>query len=138
MSAGLLSREQTAEQLGVGLSTVKRLIAAGDLPTVKIGRRTLIDPRDLRALVDRHRSDAPPAEPDVPSHRMIAALAARSDQLDRRTGEPRGTWKRAIVLRASRQFEREIPVSWGELTYEEASWALDQLGDELANAKGGA
>lgn len=44
----------------VGLShwTLRKLIAAGRLPTVRINRKVLIEPAALRALVERGRIPA--------------------------------------------------------------------------------
>lgn len=54
----------------VGISKIKEEIAAGKLPVVKIGKRTLVLDDDLRAYLVRHRvtrgngSEAePPPEP---------------------------------------------------------------------------
>jgi len=53
----LLSIAETADRLGVSPKTVRRQIAAGDLPAHRIGRRVLIDPRDLDLfLFDRRLS----------------------------------------------------------------------------------
>lgn len=49
----LLSIRETAETLGVSRQTVYRLMAAGELPVVKIGDRSLFRPRDVEALIDR-------------------------------------------------------------------------------------
>jgi excisionase family DNA binding protein len=49
----LLSIRETAEALGVSRQTIYRLAAAGDLPVVKIGDRSLFPPRDVEALIDR-------------------------------------------------------------------------------------
>ena len=53
--SGLLSIDGTKERLGVSRRTVLREIAAGELVAVRIGRRTLIDPRDLEAYIERHK-----------------------------------------------------------------------------------
>jgi excisionase family DNA binding protein len=41
-----------ARALGVGRSTIYKLINAGQLSTIKIGRRTLIKTDSVRALVE--------------------------------------------------------------------------------------
>lgn len=47
----LISISETAEWLGVSTQTVRRLIADGDLPASRIGRRTIrINPADVRSL----------------------------------------------------------------------------------------
>jgi excisionase family DNA binding protein len=40
---------------GLSRSTIYVLIKGGELPTVKVGRRTLISDDDLRVLIERHR-----------------------------------------------------------------------------------
>jgi excisionase family DNA binding protein len=40
---------------GIGISKIKELIAAGELPIVKIGKRTLVMHEDLHALLARNR-----------------------------------------------------------------------------------
>jgi excisionase family DNA binding protein len=52
MPALLLSLADTAAVLGgISESTVKRMIAAGDLPAVKLAGRTLVRAEDLEAVV---------------------------------------------------------------------------------------
>ena len=48
-AGGAMSVNNAARYLGVGRTTLYRMINAGDLPTRKIGRRTLL----LRADLDR-------------------------------------------------------------------------------------
>lgn len=47
-----------AEILGVGRSTIYRLIAAGEIGTVKIGRRTLVAQTELERYVATLYADA--------------------------------------------------------------------------------
>lgn len=53
----------SAAQLSVSMSTIRRLIRAGTLATVTVGGRRLIDSRDLEAFVldAKHRAPAPGA-----------------------------------------------------------------------------
>jgi excisionase family DNA binding protein len=44
-----------AERLSVSTRTVRRLIDAGELPVIWIGRSTRIDENDLDALIERYR-----------------------------------------------------------------------------------
>ncbi len=52
---------------GVSLATLRRWVAAGLLPTVKLGRRRLIERSAIEALIQRgrkaaeERPDSPPA-----------------------------------------------------------------------------
>ena len=55
----LLTLADAAERLAVSPASVRRLIQAGKLPVVKLGRLTRIDPSDLDALV--YASKARPA-----------------------------------------------------------------------------
>ena len=50
----LLSVRQTADRLGVGERTVKRLIEAGELGHVKVLRRTMVHPEQLADYMRRH------------------------------------------------------------------------------------
>lgn len=71
----LLSVEEAAEYLGLSYWSMKELIGAGDVPLIRVPRprtlrqhkraarsqvlrRTLVDVRDLDALVDRWRDEA--------------------------------------------------------------------------------
>jgi excisionase family DNA binding protein len=60
MSDALLwSVEEAARQLGgIHPETVRKLVRAGALPAVKIGRRVMIAPEDARAYRDSLRSPA--------------------------------------------------------------------------------
>ncbi len=51
MTRLLHSIPDAAEQLGIGRSTTYELIVAGQLKTVKIGRRTLISHDELQRYV---------------------------------------------------------------------------------------
>jgi excisionase family DNA binding protein len=46
--------DRAARMSGISRSRIYELIAAGDLPLVKLGRRSLIRDVDLRQLIDRH------------------------------------------------------------------------------------
>lgn len=48
----LLTLQQVADRLQVSISTVRRLIDAGELRTVRIGRNLRVRPEDLRAYID--------------------------------------------------------------------------------------
>jgi excisionase family DNA binding protein len=52
----LLSRREVREVLGVSTVTIARMVASGDLPVVRVGARTLIDPADLRAYIAARKS----------------------------------------------------------------------------------
>ncbi len=68
----LIGIEDAAETLGVGRSTAYSLINAGDLETVKIGRRSLITAASVRDYVERLTStDTRPAADPRP-HLMPA------------------------------------------------------------------
>src|SRR5688572_31791276 len=51
----LMTLPEVAHELRVSESMAKRLIAAGTLPDVRLGRRQLVARADVEALVDRHR-----------------------------------------------------------------------------------
>jgi excisionase family DNA binding protein len=46
-----ISIEETALALGLGLTTTKALIASGDLPSAKLGRRRLVNRNDVSAFI---------------------------------------------------------------------------------------
>jgi excisionase family DNA binding protein len=50
-----LRMPEVAEQLGVGLSTVQRWTASGQLVSVRVGGVVLITPADLDAFLASHR-----------------------------------------------------------------------------------
>ena len=53
----LLTYDQAAERLSVSVSTVKRLIAAGELPRVQLGPNSpRIAAADVRSFIDRMKS----------------------------------------------------------------------------------
>ena len=49
----LFGVEQAAEFLSLSPHTIRKMSDRGDLPKVKIGSRTLFDPADLRAFVEK-------------------------------------------------------------------------------------
>ncbi len=50
-----ISVEAAAELLGIGVSLARQLVAAGDLPTVRIRTRRLVRVADLRQFVEELR-----------------------------------------------------------------------------------
>ena len=50
--------EQAALTLGLSRASLYRLAAAGELPFVRFGRRVLVDPADLDALIARRKSSS--------------------------------------------------------------------------------
>lgn len=54
--------KQVAEQLGLPLSSVYRLCQDGKLGHTKLGKRTLIDQRDVDAMLEQGRRPAKTAE----------------------------------------------------------------------------
>jgi len=48
----LLTLRQVADRLQVSMSTVRRLVDAGELRTVRIGRNLRVRPEDLKAYID--------------------------------------------------------------------------------------
>ena len=62
MNALLASIPETQRALGIGRSTAYRLMDAGKLEKVKIGRRTLITIASIKALVGEQQVDATASE----------------------------------------------------------------------------
>jgi len=53
--SALLNAEQVAELLGITPRSVRRLADAGELPRIRLGRRTCrYAPADVEALIERH------------------------------------------------------------------------------------
>lgn len=51
----LFSLKQAAAYLNVSYWTVRDLVFQGDLPSVRLGRRVLIDRHDLEALIEKSK-----------------------------------------------------------------------------------
>jgi excisionase family DNA binding protein len=52
----LISVVEAARRLALGKTKVYELIASGDFPAVKVGRKMVrVDPNDLLGWIDRHR-----------------------------------------------------------------------------------
>jgi excisionase family DNA binding protein len=55
----VLSVNQAAEVLGVERATVYRLLRAGELESVRVGKRQKFRPEDLDAYLERGRAKGP-------------------------------------------------------------------------------
>jgi excisionase family DNA binding protein len=51
----LLTADEVAEKLSIGLSTAYLLLRRGELPSVRIGRSVRVRPEDLRRFVSARR-----------------------------------------------------------------------------------
>lgn len=51
----LLSAREAAARLGIGLRLLWQVSVGGELPSVRIGRRRLYDPADLRRFIDQRK-----------------------------------------------------------------------------------
>jgi len=49
----LLSRKEAAQLLGLGVSTIDKLVAQGKLVPVRLNRRVLFDFSDLEEIIER-------------------------------------------------------------------------------------
>ena len=56
----LLSAEAVGELLSLSVRTVRRMIAAGEIPIVRIGRAVRIRRVDIEALIGRHLTGGTP------------------------------------------------------------------------------
>jgi excisionase family DNA binding protein len=76
-----LTTEEVLEYLQVNLRTVYRLIKAGKIPAVRVGRQWRFRKRDIDAWLDSQRthSAAPPATLDTAAAPPPAATRARTD-----------------------------------------------------------
>jgi excisionase family DNA binding protein len=55
----LLTRADVAAYLGVSRNTLDRLLRFGDLPLVRVGNQTRIDPVDLERWIEEHKVTFP-------------------------------------------------------------------------------
>ena len=53
----LLTTKQVAERLHMSQAWVRLKIGTGELPVVRLGRRTLFDTRDVQALIERSKGE---------------------------------------------------------------------------------
>jgi excisionase family DNA binding protein len=58
--APVLTVNQAASVLGIGRVTVYRLLRAGDLDAVRVGKRLRFRPEDLEEYLERNRESAAP------------------------------------------------------------------------------
>lgn len=56
MSDGLMTVKETLEHLKIGRTKFYALIHEGKIRTVKIGKRTLLDPEDLKQFVENQKT----------------------------------------------------------------------------------
>ena len=54
----LISIPEGAERLGLSTHTLRRRIAMRLIPCIRIGRRVLLDPKDLEQLIEDSRQPA--------------------------------------------------------------------------------
>jgi len=54
-AAQLIGIEDVRRALAIGERACWRLVSTGELPTVRIGRRRLVDVRDLERFIEAHR-----------------------------------------------------------------------------------
>jgi len=55
MKKRFISYTETAQFLGLSRPTIDRLIARGEIPSYKIGKRRIFDPEELIEWVKSHR-----------------------------------------------------------------------------------
>jgi len=68
MTVQLLSVAETAERLGIAVQTLRNWISQKRVPYVKLGRRTLFDPRQIERWLSQHtvrEQGAPPPLEDL-------------------------------------------------------------------------
>ena len=59
MAPQLLSREEAMQALGVSMSTVDGMIRRGELQSLKLGSRVLIEPAALQEFIASRRAKKP-------------------------------------------------------------------------------
>jgi excisionase family DNA binding protein len=52
----LLTIQETAQMLRISVPTLHRIVAAGDLPAVRIGGRTFFDRNDIETFIERSKT----------------------------------------------------------------------------------
>lgn len=60
LSRLLLDYEEAGDALNVGRTTIYKLVAAGEITRVKIGKRSLVTADSVRAYVNRLASESTP------------------------------------------------------------------------------
>lgn len=58
-SPTLLTPTDAARRVGISSRSLYRFILSGELRSVKIGRRRLVDPADLAAFIEAHKTGRP-------------------------------------------------------------------------------
>ena len=72
-----LTTEEVLEYLQVNLRTVYRLIKAGKIPAVRVGRQWRFRKRDIDAWLDNQRTRGMPTQPPAPAPTTRAGRRAR-------------------------------------------------------------
>ena len=55
MESELLTREEAAAHLKISKAMLDILTKRGDLPVIKVGRRSIFDPKDIEEFINRSR-----------------------------------------------------------------------------------
>jgi excisionase family DNA binding protein len=84
MDRSLYSVSEVVERLGVSQTTLYALLRRGDLPRVKVGRRTFVPAPDLEAYLER-RGAGPGGESTVRHATTCAYLVFHNRPCDCRT-----------------------------------------------------
>lgn len=62
-NAATLNYDAAAQRLGIGVRTVKKLVADGSLRHIRVGRTVLFRPVDLDAFLEAHARGGIPSKP---------------------------------------------------------------------------
>lgn len=131
MGTSLLNTDQVAEQLAISVRMVRKLVAAGELRRLKIGRCARFEPGDIDAYLARLRGAEQKPSAGPITEGQLRAFHAKAHALDKEHGDPRGTAKAAALEYASARFDRPV-TSPLDLSAPEASKVLDRLDEDLA------
>jgi excisionase family DNA binding protein len=63
MSEGLMTVKEVLDHLKIGRTKLYELVGSGNLRTVKIGKRTLFDPDDVKKFIEGQKTGTKPPEP---------------------------------------------------------------------------
>ena len=83
----LLTVEDVMATLRISRPTLYRLLKAGHLIPVRIGKRTLFDPTDIRAFVDASKQAGPPTTEKKSPRKTLKQKRPQSEK----TPKPNGT-----------------------------------------------
>ena len=77
LESALIGITQLAERLGLSRRTIHRVLARGELPSIRIGRRRLVRLSELRRWLSGYEEPTPGAHGTNPDRQLAARTALR-------------------------------------------------------------